>query len=370
MEVWAKYREAALGRGLAGKVRLQASRLAEKLGRRPVIMEVCGTHTVALSRWGIRSLLKDVLDLRSGPGCPVCVTAPEDIDAILALSEQPEIVVATFGDMVRVPGSRGSLESARLRGARVQVCYSPEEAVALAATETDKEVVLIGIGFETTAPTVALALLKARKQGIKNFSVYSAHKLVPPVLAALAEDAAIQIDGLILPGHVSVILGRRAFDFLALKYGIPAVIAGFEPVDILGALKELLETLLAGRAEVFNAYPRAVTEEGNKRAQELLREVFNTGPARWRGIGEIPESGLEVGLDYRPWNAKARWRINIEPPVIPRGCRCNNVLKGQCLPVDCGLFGRSCTPTNPIGPCMVSSEGACAAYFRYERRQI
>ncbi|SMB98892.1 hydrogenase expression/formation protein HypD [Thermanaeromonas toyohensis ToBE] len=367
MKLWVLYRQRELGENVLAKVKALAREAADKLGRRPVIMEVCGTHTVALGRTGLRSLLADYLDLRSGPGCPVCVTAPEDIDYMLLLARQPDVVVATFGDMLRVPGSYGSLEQARAEGSQVQVCYSPREAVELAKSYPDKTVVFLGIGFETTAPAVALALKEAITEKLKNFLLYSAHKLVPPALSLLASDPELGLDGFILPGHVSAILGRQAFIFLAEKYNLPAAIAGFEPLDILGALMELLPLILRREAQVINAYPRVVTETGNQKAQKILEEIFSPHSANWRGLGIIPESGLKLKACYQDFEARERYPLEVRPSPPPAGCRCGAILKGLSLPPECPLFGRRCTPLTPVGPCMVSSEGSCAAYYRYSQ---
>jgi len=331
-------------------------------------MEVCGTHTVALGRSGLRELLEDCLDLRSGPGCPVCVTAAEDIDYMILLARQPDVFVATFGDMLKVPGSYGSLEQSKAEGARIHVCYSPREAVELAKSYPDKIVIFLGIGFETTVPLVALALKEAMAAGLKNFVVYSAHKLVPPALSLLATDPELGLDGFILPGHVSAILGRQAFAFLAEKHHLPAAIAGFEPLDILGALMELILLILNGEPQVLNSYPRVVTEEGNLKAQEILQEVFYPCPANWRGLGSIPDSGLKLKKRYQDFDAQKRYPLEVKPSPPPPGCRCGDILKGLTLPTECPLFARRCTPATPVGPCMVSSEGSCAAYFRYSRR--
>lgn len=350
---------------LLAKIKNLAAALADNLGRLPVIMEVCGTHTVALARTGLRSLLADYLDLRSGPGCPVCVTAPEEIDYMLALARQPKVIIATFGDMMRVPGSNGSLEKARIDGACIHICYSPREALTLAREHPEAEVVFLGIGFETTAPTVALAVKEAAALRLKNFTLYSAHKVVPPALDALIAEPNLKLDGLLLPGHVSAILGRRAFNFLAKKYKMPAVVAGFEVLDILGALLEILLMLQRGTWDVINAYPRVVTEEGNVKAQIIMREVFVLAPANWRGLGLIPLSGLQISPLYRNFDAARRWPMKFTPVPPPKGCVCGDILKGRHLPPECPLFGHRCTPVHPVGPCMVSSEGSCAAYFRY-----
>lgn len=362
------FRRPDLARGLLDTVQRQAARLAGRLGRRVVLMEVCGTHTVAISRSGMRAALASCLELKSGPGCPVCVTDYADIDAMIALARLPEVTVATFGDMLRVPGSHGSLEEERARGARVQVFYSPLDTVAWAAVHPERQVVFLGVGFETTAPGVALALEAARQRGLPNFSLFSSHKLVPPVMRALVEDPHLAVDGFILPGHVSVITGRQAFDFLAAEYGKPAAVAGFEPVDILAAVGELLKQLASGRAAVANTYTRVVREDGNPVAREVLGRYFEPDAASWRGIGNVPASGLALRPEYGAWDARRRFPVEVPPPRIPPGCRCGELLKGYIIPPDCRLFGRACTPEHPVGPCMVSSEGACAAYYQWEMR--
>lgn len=366
-ETLSRFRDPDLGRSLLARVGRLAERAAERLGRPPAFMEVCGTHTVAISRAGLRAALRGRVALKSGPGCPVCVTDPAEIDAMIALARQPGVTVATFGDMLRVPGSSGSLEEERAAGADVRVVYSPADAVALAAAHPERQVVFLGVGFETTAPAVALSGLEAAGRGLGNFTVYSAHKRYPPALEALLGDPEVRLDGFLLPGHATTILGRRRLDFLATRHGVPAVIAGFEPVDILGALAELLRQVLAGEARVVNAYPRLVREEGNPRALAVMEAVFEPVAAAWRGIGTVPASGLAFRREWRSLDAAARF--GVAPPAgRPHpGCRCGDLMKGKAEPFDCRLFARACRPERPLGPCMVSSEGACAAYYRYER---
>jgi len=332
-------------------------------------MEVCGTHTVAISRAGLRTILGEYMELRSGPGCPVCVTDCEDIDRMVAFSSLPGVTVGTFGDMMRVPGSRTSLEGQRAAGADVRVFYSPRDAVVYAAENSERQVVFLGVGFETTAPGVAAAIAEARDKGIKNFSVFSVHKVVPPAMRAIIADPELKIHGFILPGHVSTIIGRRSFDFIAAEYGLPAVVAGFEILDIIDAIYRLLGQVLDGEARVENGYTRMVREEGNPRAQVQMAEIFEVGDASWRGFGIIPQSGLYIRPTYRYFDAAARFEVTIDPPRLANGCACGDLIKGKFTPRDCRLFGRACTPTHPVGPCMVSSEGACAAYYQYERRQ-
>jgi hydrogenase expression/formation protein HypD len=329
-------------------------------------MEVCGTHTVAIARSGFRSVLPPNVRLISGPGCPVCVTANVDIDRIIALTRVPDVLVATFGDMIRVPGSSTSLMQRKAEGATVEVVYSPLDALALAQSHADKQVVFVGVGFETTAPLVAATIERAVALKLKNFSVLAVHKRVPPALDALVNDPEVALDALILPGHVSTILGVEPYEFLARDYSIPGVITGFEPVDVLQGIAQLLEQLLAGEARIEIAYKRAVMREGNPAALAAIDRIFTVCDADWRGLGTIPSSGSVIREGFSPFDATCRFALDVEPTVEPRGCRCGDVLRGVLSPNACPLFGKACTPVNPIGPCMVSSEGSCAAYFRYQ----
>jgi len=327
------------------------------------LMEVCGTHTVAIARHGLRQALPPGVRLISGPGCPVCVTPQEQIDHFIALGGVEGVTLATFGDMLRVPGSQQSLEQARASGADVRLVYSPMDAVALASRLPDRQVAFFGIGFETTAPAVALAITEARRQGLANFSVLCAHKLIPPAMLALL-DSQVQVDGFICPGHVSVIIGSDAFRPIAER-GKPCVVAGFEPADILRAVQLLLRQIADGRAEVESEYGRVVRPQGNLKAQELVRRVFRVADARWRGIGEIPQSGLALAGEFAEFDAARRLTVDLPPAREPSGCRCGDVLRGMMDPPGCPLFGTTCTPASPVGSCMVSSEGACQAHYRY-----
>ncbi len=345
----------------------EVRRLADALrqvsaGRRLTFMEVCGTHTMAISRYGLRQLLPQGIRLVSGPGCPVCVTAMRDLDTVVALARLPEVTLATFGDLVRVPSSSSTLAAERAQGADVRVVYSPFDAVELAATRPDRQVVFAGIGFETTAPAVAAAILDGARRELTNFSVLSLHKTMPAPLRALLDLGETAIDGFILPGHVSVITGSLAFDFLAREYGVGGVVAGFEPADVLAALVRL-----AAQREpaVAIEYTRAVRPEGNTLAREVMSQVFEPSDAEWRGLGTIPGSGLVLAPAFRQFAAEERFSVDPGPSREPRGCRCGEVLRGLIDPPVCGLFGKRCTPEQPIGACMVSSEGACAAYYRY-----
>ncbi|MFZ5651854.1 MAG: hydrogenase formation protein HypD [Bacillota bacterium] len=331
------------------------------------LMEVCGTHTVAISQTGIRGLLEGKVDFRSGPGCPVCVTDTGDIDGMISCAGIPGVILTTFGDMMRVPGSRTSLEQERAGGADVRVVYSPLDAVRTARENPGREVVFLGVGFETTAPVVALALEQAEALGLSNFSIYAAHKLTPPAVDALLGERGVAVKGFICPGHVSAVIGRQGWEFIGEKYGIPAVIAGFDPVDILGALETLLSMIESGESRVANGYPRAVGECGNVRALSLMKKYFTESGAGWRGIGYIPASGLCLRGEYAGYDAARKFQISVSPASPPPGCACGDVLKGKLTPPECSLFGISCTPEGPVGPCMVSGEGACAAYYKYNR---
>lgn len=362
----ARFRDPELGRRILEDVQVLAGRAADALGRKVRFMEVCGTHTVAISQLGLRGLLGDKVELLSGPGCPVCVTDQADIDLVVELARLPGVTVATFGDLLRVPGTSSSLDKERSSGKSIKVCYSPWEAVELAVAIPERRVIFVGIGFETTAPAVAVSLNEAIRRGISNFYLLSLHKLVPPVMQALASDPDLKIDGFLLPGHVSTIIGRREFELALEGAGKPSVIAGFEPVDILVALKLLLEQLVSGTASVVNGYPRAVREEGNTQAKKIMSEFFVPADASWRGLGMVPRSGLKLRPQYISRDAASVFEVRIPPAVPRRGCRCGEVLSGRITPRACALFGLVCTPESPAGPCMVSSEGACAAYYRYE----
>jgi len=364
-----RWREPDLSRKLLARVILLARTVAERLGRLPVFMEVCGTHTVAISRTGLRGLLAGYLELRSGPGCPVCVTDGGEIERMIMLARLPEVTVATFGDMLRVPGRDTSLEEERARGARVEVVYSPADAVALAEAHPEKQVVFLGVGFETTAPTVALALAAAAEKKLPNFTVYSAHKLVPPVMRALLHDPGPAVDGFILPGHVCAVTGRAPFDFIAEQYGLPAVITGFEPLDILGSVYRLLEMILSGHVRVLNGYTRVVREAGNREARLIMNKYFRPVDAFWRGFGPVPESGLALRERFGGFDAARRFALPEPATAVREGCRCGDLLRGRINPRQCPLFAAACTPARPVGPCMVSSEGACAAYYQYERNR-
>jgi hydrogenase expression/formation protein HypD len=330
------------------------------------LMEVCGTHTVSIFRSGVRSVLPVDISLVSGPGCPVCVTDQSDIDAFIAISRMHGVIVATFGDLIRVPGTESSLEAERAGGRDIRMVYSPMDALDIARAHPDKRVVFLGVGFETTAPTIAATMMTAMASQLSNYLVYSAHKTVPPALDALVNAPDVQIDGFILPGHVSVMIGSDAYLFLKTVHHMPSVIAGFEPADILQAVYLLVSQIHAGMPELDNAYPRAVTSTGNPKAISIMNAVFEPVDAAWRGIGTIPRSGLKIREEYAVMDAARQLDIRVPEPVIVTGCACGDILKGIKTPPECALYKKRCTPVNPVGPCMVSSEGTCAAYYRYQ----
>jgi len=352
-----------------GVARRLVDAITQAAKKRFSVMEFCGGHTHAIMRFGIRQALSSHVDLLSGPGCPVCVTANADIDAAIALAERPGITVATFGDMVRVPGSRSSLQEARSRGADVQVVYSALDAVNMAAADGDRSMVMLGIGFETTAPTIAASVKQAQAMGLCNYYVYSMHKLTPPAMKAILGAGEIKVDAVLGPGHVTSITGWKAWDFLPRAHGIPCAVSGFEPTDILSAILAIAESLNepAAQRRVSNTYARGVTAEGNSVAKRLMADVFEMAPALWRGLGELPGSGLDLGPEYAAYDAKRVFEIgDLETTTADaRGCRCSQVLRGLIAPPECPLFRHGCNPAHPIGPCMVSGEGACSAYYRY-----
>ncbi len=329
------------------------------------LMEVCGTHTVAIARNGIRDLMPEGLRLASGPGCPVCVTCNRDIDTVIALARIPNVTITTFGDMTRVPGSTSSLLAEQAAGRSVEIVYSPLDALAFAKAHPEREVVFVGVGFETTTPLVAMAIKRAKAMGLSNFTVFAAHKNMPGALELLVGDPTLELDALILPGHVSTIIGAEPYRFLAEKYGIPGVITGFEPVDVLQGIAMLVRQLHEGRAEIEIAYARGVMPEGNPVALAAIDEVFETCTATWRGLGDIPGSGYHIRDEFANFDAVRRFEPDVEPTRDPKGCRCGDVLRARIAPNECPLFRTVCTPENPVGPCMVSSEGSCAAYYRY-----
>ena len=340
----------------------------EALGDRPMtLMEVCGTHTMAIARSGLKSLLPGNIRLLSGPGCPVCVTPAEVIDGVLELAMEKNVILTTYGDMLRVPGSNpgDSLLRRRALGAQVEIVYSPVDAVTLAKENPGREVVFLGVGFETTAPGTAAAVQMAREQGVENFSLLSMLKTVEPALRALIAMEGFQVDGFLCPGHVASIIGEGGFRFLPEEYGLPGVIAGFAPEEILLAVYRLAKQLTEGQARLENAYPRAVRPEGNPLARSMLENCFEPRRDLWRGLGSIDNSGLALRPELASFDAEKKFGLTAAPAAKPTACRCGDVICGRLGPEECPLFGRRCTPEDPVGPCMVSSEGACAAAYKY-----
>jgi hydrogenase expression/formation protein HypD len=356
-----EYRNPGLATALLDRIRSAA----DGLDRPATIMEVCGSHTMAIGRYGIRGLLPENVRLISGPGCPVCVTSVRDIDTALYLAGCEGVIFATFGDMIRVPGSRGAtLQKARAAGADVRVIASGQEVIRIAETNRDKHVVFMGIGFETTSPVIAAVIRAGKQKGIDNLSILSAHKTIPPAMRVLIADPDLNIDGFLCPGHVSIIIGADAYGFIA-GAGRASVITGFEPVDILEGILMVIRQIREKAPRVEIQYARAVRPQGNERARAMLAEVFDTADAEWRGLGTIPESGLVLKKENDRFNALCRFNIPEMKSSDVSKCRCGDILRGIISPPDCPLYKVHCQPQNPIGPCMVSSEGTCAAYFKY-----
>ncbi len=347
---------------LAEEIRREAR---ETPRRRYRFMEVCGTHTNSFFRFGLGHLLPDTIELLSGPGCPVCVTPNETLDYAIAYSRQPDMIIATFGDMLKVPGSRSSLLEERSKGADIRVVYSATDAVKIAENTPGKTVLFIGIGFETTSPSIALAVLDASRKKLDNFLLLSALKVMPPVMDALFRSKAVRIDGLLCPGHVSVITGTGIYKPVARRYRVPCVVAGFEPVDMMKGILTLLRLSKERRGEVVNDYSRVVDEDGNREALKIVNIVFEPCNAGWRGIGVINASGLKLRKEFKEFDVLLRRPIEILPPEEHSQCICGSVLRGVKRPTDCSLYRNVCTPEHPIGACMVSSEGNCAIYYKY-----
>jgi len=360
MKYISEFREQKLVEKIAGKI----TRIADRLKREIKLMQVCGTHGMAILRYGIKELLPSWIKLISGPGCPVCVTPEEYIDRACAYAREG-FLITTFGDMMRVPGSNSSLARERSRGGKIKVVYSTREALDLARSCPGEKVVLLGIGFETTAPTVAASLFLAQKKKITNYMVLSGHKLIPPAMKALVEDGEVKIDGFLCPGHVSVITGSGVYDFLTKEFRIPCVVAGFEPVDILQGIYLLLSQICQNQAKVENEYGRAVTLQGNLKAKSLMEKVFTVEASEWRGLGIIKNSGLGIREEYSLHDVNRQYPLEVTSSPGKRGCRCGEILKGLIEPPDCPLFGDRCNPSRPLGPCMVSVEGTCNIYYRF-----
>ncbi len=347
------------------ELRAELDALAARLPRRVQLMEVCGTHTVSIFRAGIRAMMPANVRLLSGPGCPVCVTAQRHIDAAMELAMRPGVILATYGDMLRVPGRRGSLERCRAAGADVRVVTSARGALDLARANPRQTVAFLGVGFETTAPATAAVVQEADRAAIENLAVLVSHKRVVPAMRALLDGGDIALDGFLCPGHVSVIIGAEAYRGIVTDYRMPCVVCGFEPPQILAGIVHLLRQVVGGAARLENVYGAAVTPAGNRVALGLLADVFSPAATPWRELGTIPDSGLELRPRYRRFDAAARFALNVNEDIDNPACRCGLVIQGKLDPPECRLFGRGCTPLTPIGPCMVSSEGTCAAWYRY-----
>ncbi len=335
------------------------------------IMEVCGTHTQNFCRFGLDKLLPKNIRLISGPGCPVCVSSQGYIDSAIELAKDKGVIIVTFGDMLRIPGTASSLEKEKTRFGNVRVVYSPLDSVVIAKTNPDKKVVFLAVGFETTAPTIALSILAAKKERLKNLSFLSALKLIPPAMKYLLADKRLKIDGFLCPGHVSAIIGTGDYEFIPQKYKTACCIAGFEPVDILEGICIILEQIVMNKPYVANQYTRIVTKPGNLRAKKILNQVFRRVDSDWRGFGVIPDSGLQLRDGFSRFDASRVFPIRGNKIKIKaiKQCRCGDVLKGLISPLDCPLFAKACQPDGPLGPCMVSSEGACNAYYRFRRQR-
>ena len=343
-------------------------RLAEQINRPLKLMEVCGTHTVEIFRHGIRSVIPGSIALLSGPGCPVCVTSISDVDKAISIAKRPGTVLATFGDMMRVPGGKQSLLEARSEGADVRVMYSPMDALKLAQQEPGRQVVFFATGFETTSPLIAGTIVTAARAGVKNFTIFSSHKTVPLALKALLDSPDVKVDGFILPGHVSTMIGLTPYEFVAAQYRKPSAVTGFEAHEIILGITMIVRQIAAGTARIENAYPQVVNQEGNPRAMAILNDVFEPSDAYWRGIGILPGTGLKLRDRYQEFDAEVRFHPESTGIAEPELCSCGDILRGVKVPTECPLFGTSCTPDSPVGPCMVSTEGSCSAYHKYGHR--
>jgi hydrogenase expression/formation protein HypD len=352
-----EFRDKEIAEGLIQRI--------QKTSTRPIqLMEVCGTHTVSIFRYGIRAILPEQIRLISGPGCPVCVTPNADIDLAIALSRQKDVIIVTFGDMMRVPGSTSSLQKEKAEGRDIRIIYSSLEALKIANEHSEKRVVFLAIGFETTSPTISVAILRAKEEKLRNLFFLDSQKRVPPALTALLQSKQVKIDGFILPGHVSTIIGTKPYQFIAKEYGRPAVITGFEPLDILQGIWMLVQQMEENRATVEIQYRRVVHEEGNPIALRKIDEVFEKDESYWRGLGRIPDSGYRFKESYKEMDVR-NFNVEVEPPKEHPECLCGEVLQGIKSPLECGLFKKVCHPENPVGPCMVSIEGTCHTYYKF-----
>lgn len=344
----------------------KATQFKERFNRQPVFMEVCGSHTHALAKSGVKQALKGHVRLISGPGCPVCVTDQKSIDAMIELSQGENRIICTFGDMMRVPGSKYSLMEEKTKGKDVRVLYAPTDAIKIAEEHPDQEIIFLGIGFETTIPILAVLLQEAEKKQLANFSIWMTTKLVQPVIEYLLKSGEVELDGFLLPGHVSIVLGEESYSYLVDDYQIPGVIAGFEPAELLSSIQKLVQLAYDGEAAIINDYPSVVTKAGNTVARHLMEKYFTECDEAWRGIGTIAKSGLDVKPEYSQFNAKLKFNVEESEPRKTK-CRCGEIIVGKIEPEECPLFGKACTPRKPIGPCMVSDEGSCSAAYLFMR---
>jgi hydrogenase expression/formation protein HypD len=358
-----EYRDARIARALLAA-------LERKVTRPWVLMEICGGQTHTLMRYGIDTLIPSQIELVHGPGCPVCVTPLEVVDKAIQIASQPEVIFVSYGDMLRVPGSATDLLRVKASGGDVRIAYSPMEAVKIARANPERRVVFFGIGFETTAPANAMAVLQAKREGLRNFSMLVSHVLVPPAISLLLESPANRVQGFIAPGHVCTVMGYWEYEVLSKQYRVPIVVGGFEPVDLIEAIGMLVTQLEEGRAETENQYVRAVSREGNRAAQKVLREVFEVTDRKWRGIGMIPQSGFRLRAEFAEHDAERIFGLADTVVEEPAECISAQVLQGLKKPVDCPAFGVRCTPEHPMGAPMVSAEGACAAYYQYRRDSV
>ncbi|NOU93244.1 hydrogenase formation protein HypD [Paenibacillus sp. LMG 31456] len=364
LEMLKELHSPVLSQAILGKVITLAEAFQTKYGRKPVFMEVCGSHTMALARTGLKKRLQEYVHLVSGPGCPVCVTDQKSIDSMIALADGENRIICTFGDMIRVPGSRKTLMDAKTEGKDVRVVYSPTDAIGIAMRHPDREVVFLGIGFETTIPILAIVLKEAQDKKLTNFSMWVTTKLIEPILRHLLDGGEVKVDGFLLPGHVSMVLGAESYRYLTEEYGISGVISGFEPVQMASGIYRLLELSFKEESAIINDLASIVGNKGNAVAQSYMETYFVKCDEEWRGIGRIANSGLAIREEYRHLDAKAKFAVPATEVRVTK-CRCGEVIRGLISPPECRLFGVACTPVQPVGPCMVSTEGTCAAYYAY-----
>lgn len=363
-----EFRDPQKAKALLNEIQKLSKQLERSKNQQIKLMEVCGGHTHSIFKYGIEEILPETIELIHGPGCPVCVMPRGRLDDAIALAENPNVIFATFGDAMRVPGSQKSLLQAKAEGADIRMVYSPLDSLELARENPEKEVVFFALGFETTAPSTALTILQAQAQGITNFSLFSNHVLVIPALEALLDNPDLQLDGFIGPGHVSMVIGIEPYKFISDRYRKPMVVSGFEPLDLLQSIWMLLQQMLEGRCEVENQYSRLVQQEGNRVALDAVNQVFEVRQNfEWRGLGDIPDSGLKIRPEYAQFDAEVKFTVPNLKVADAAACQCGEILKGVLKPWQCKVFGTACTPETPIGTCMVSSEGACAAYYKYGR---